>query len=227
MYSKTKGDFVSLVNAIKEMGFENNALSLVFSYLLDGRMRTKLVLFEDINNHAGWSGCYWVLYEPRKDLKFGTNGFGDMNLILTYLDSEVSPSSKTMDDSADEISKYGKIKNPQLISKLTTYGLTDNNGDIQFPIIKKQQDNFHQIVDKLVDSISSELKNNCSNVATQYDIHDEKTAMVILYHEVMWYLMDNLIQDKVLHIPAVFKDAEKNKQRLNEVVFFIEGGLMQ
>lgn len=227
MYSKTKGDFVSLVNAIKEMGFENNALSLVFSYLLDGRMWTKLVLFEDINNHAGWSGCYWVLYEPRKDLKFGTNGFGDMNLILTYLDSEVSPSSKTMDDSADEISKYGKIKNPQLISKLTTYGLTDNNGDIQFPIIKKQQDNFHQIVDKLVDSISSELKNNCSNVATQYDIHDEKTAMVILYHEVMWYLMDNLIQDKVLHIPAVFKDAEKNKQRLNEVVFFIEGGLMQ
>lgn len=50
--------------------------------------------------------------------------------------------------------------------------------------------------------------------------------MVILYHEVMWYLMDNLIQDNVLHIPAVFKD-EKNKQRLNEVVFFVEGGLMQ
>ena len=51
--------------------------------------------------------------------------------------------------------------------------------------------------------------------------------MVILYHEVMWYLMDNLIQDKVLHIPAVFKDEKKNKQQLNDVVFFIEGGLMQ
>lgn len=33
--------------------------------------------------------------------------------------------------------------------------------------------------------------------------------MVILYHEVMWYLMDNLIQDNVLHIPAVFKDEKK------------------
>ena len=43
----------------------------------------------------------------------------------------------------------------------------------------------------------------------------------------MWYILYNLIQDKVLHIPAVIKDAEKNKQRLNEVVFFIEGGLMQ
>lgn len=51
--------------------------------------------------------------------------------------------------------------------------------------------------------------------------------MVILYHEVMWYLMDNLIQDNVLHIPAVFKDEKKNKQQLNEVVFFVEGGLMQ
>ena len=219
--------FVSLVHTIKEMGFENNALSLVFSYLLDGRMWTKLVLFDEINNHAGWSGCYWVLYEPRKDLKFGTNGFGDMNFILTYLNSEVSPSSKTMDESAEEISKFGKINNPQLISKLIPYGLTNSNGDIQFPIIKKQQDRFHHIIKKLVDSISSELKSNCSNIATQYNISDEKTAMVILYHEVMWYLMDNLIQDNVLHIPAVFKDEKKNKQRLNEVVFFVEGGLMQ
>lgn len=227
MYAKTKNDFVSLVQTIKDMGFENNALSLVFSYLLDGRMWTRLVLFDDINNHAGWSGCYWILYEPRKDLKFGTNGFGDMNLILTYLNSEVSPSSNTMNNSADEISRYGRIKNPKLISQLIPYGLTNSDGEIQFPIITKQQDCFHQVIEKLVNSISSELKNNCSNIAAQYDINNEKVAIVILYHEVMWYLMDNLIQDNVLHIPAVFKDEKNNKQRLNEVVFFIEGGLMQ
>ena len=33
--------------------------------------------------------------------------------------------------------------------------------------------------------------------------------MVICTIEVMWYLMDNLIQDNVLHIPAVFKDEKK------------------
>ena len=65
------------------------------------------------------------------------------------------------------------------------------------------------------------------DIKEEYEINDENTAMVILYHEVMWYLMDNLIQDKVLNIPAVFKDEENNKKRLNEVVFFIEGGLMQ
>lgn len=227
MYTKTKSDFASLTQAINEMGFEENALSLVFSYLLDGKMWTKLVLFDDIDNYAGWSGCYWVLYEPREGAKYGTNGFGDMNLILTYLDSDIAPSNQAMDDCADEISKYGKINDPQLISQLTFYGLTDHNGNIQFPIIKKQPDKFHQLVEKLVDSISSELKANCGNIATQYDINKEETAMVILYHEVIWYLMDYLIQDDVLHIPAVLKDAKANKQRVNEVVFFVEGGLMQ
>ena len=227
MYAKTKADFISLTQAIDEMGFKENTLSLVFSYLLDGRMWTKMVLFDDIDNHTGWSGCYWVLYEPREGMKCGTNGYGDQNLILTYLDNKIAPRSRVMSDCADEIAKYGKIKDPQLISQLTPYGLTDNTGKVLFPIIKKQQDRFHQITEKLVNTISSELKNNSGNVATRYGINNENKAMVILYHEVMWDLMDNLIQDKVIQIPAIFKNKEENKQRLNEVVFFVEGGLMQ
>lgn len=53
-----------------------------------------------------------------------------MNLILTYLNSNVSPSSKTMDDCANEISKYGKINNPKLISQLIPYGLTNSKMEI-------------------------------------------------------------------------------------------------
>lgn len=77
MYVKTKADFISLVQTISEMGFKNNVLSLVFSYLLDGKMWTKLVLFEDVDNYTSWSGCYWVLYESRNGFACGTNGFGE------------------------------------------------------------------------------------------------------------------------------------------------------
>lgn len=227
MYAKTKADFISLTQTISEMGFKNNALSLVFSYLLDGRMWTKLVLFEDVNNYTSWSGCYWVLYEPRKDLACGTNSFGDQDLILTYTNSGIAPSSNIMDHCADEIAKYGKITDTQLISQLKPYGLVDNNGNVLFPIIKKQQDSFHKLNEKLINSISTELKNNCGSLTTQYDIDNEKVAMVMLYHEVMWYLVDNLIQDKIISTPAIFKDEKANKNRLNEVIFFIEGGLMQ
>ncbi|SHJ59497.1 hypothetical protein [Bacteroides stercorirosoris] len=227
MYAKTKADFISLTQTISKMGFKNNTLSLVFSYLLDGRMWTKLVLFEDVDNHTSWSGCYWVLYEPRNDLACGTNGFGEQNLILTYVNSDIAPSSNIMDHCADEIAKFGKIADTQLISQLKPYGLVDNNGNVLFPIIKKQQDSFHQINEKLANSISTELKNNRKYLTDQYGIDNEKVAMVMLYHEVMWTLVDNLIQDKIISIPAIFKDEKANKKRLNEVLFFIEGGLMQ
>ena len=132
-----------------------------------------------------------------------------------------------MDHCADEIAQFGKVTDAKLVSQLKPYGLVDDNGDVLFPIIKKRQDRFHQITEKLANSISAELKNNCGSLASQYGIDNEKVAMVMLYHEIMWDLVDNLIQDRIIFTPAIFKDEESNKERLNEVVFFIEGGLMQ
>ena len=51
-----------------------------------------------------------------------------------------------------------------------------------------------------MDAISAELKSNCNSLATRYGIKDEKVAMVILYHEVMWNLVDKLIQDQIIAI---------------------------
>lgn len=118
------------------MGFANNTLSPVFPYLLYGRMCTKPVLFDEIDSHAGWSGCYWVLYEPREGIKFGINGFGNMDLILTYIDSDVSPSASDMDRLAEEIAAYGKPTDPRLIARLTPYGLVNDDGDLPFPMIQ-------------------------------------------------------------------------------------------
>lgn len=190
-------------------------------------MWTKLVLFEDVDNYTSWSGCYWVLYESRNGFACGTNGFGEQNLILTYINSGIAPDNDIMDHCADEIAQFGKVTDAKLVSQLKSYGLVDDNGDVLFPIIKKRQDRFHQITEKLLNSISAELKNNCGSLASQYGIDNEKVAMVMLYHEVMWDLVDNLIQDRIIFTPAIFKDEESNKERLNEVVFFIEGGLMQ
>ena len=51
----------------------------------------------------------------------------------------------------------------------------------------------------ILNSISAELKNNFCALASQYGIDNEKVAMVMLYHEVMWDLVDNLIQDCLLY----------------------------
>lgn len=41
------------------------------------------------------------------------------------------------------------------------------------------------------------------------------------------YAQNYLIQDKVISTPAIFKDEKAHKNQLNEVLFFIEGELMQ
>lgn len=228
MYTKTKADFISFTQTIHdEMGFKDNALSLVFSYLLDGRMWTKLLLFDDADSHFGWSGCYWVLYEPRTGLACGTNSYGEQDLILTFVNSDIVPSDSIMERYAEEIAKFGKITDTQLVSELKPYGLVNDKGEVLIPIIKRQQDHFHQMTDKLVDAISAELKSRCDSLAARYGIKDEKAAMVILYHEVMWSLLDRLIQDEIIAIPSILKHEGADKSRLNEVLFFIEGGLMQ
>jgi hypothetical protein len=185
VYTANEADFVNLAGTIREAGFGNNVFSLLFSYLLDGRMWTKLVLFEEIENHSTWSGCYWILYEPRDGMKCGTNSYGDQDLILTYTDSRIARGSATMDRYAAEIARYGKVTDDGLITELQPYGMTDSQGNVPIPVIGNMPDAFHGITQKLVDAITTELKANCGDLATRYGIEDEKTAMVVLYHEVM------------------------------------------
>ncbi len=227
VYTANEADFVNLAGTIREAGFGNNVFSLLFSYLLDGRMWTKLVLFEEIENHSTWSGCYWILYEPRDGMKCGTNSYGDQDLILTYTDSRIARGSATMDRYAAEIARYGKVADDGLITELQPYGMTDSQGNVPIPVIGNMPDAFHGITQKLVDAITTELKANCGDLATRYGIEDEKTAMVVLYHEVMWSLTDRLIRDGIVSVPPILTDGKAYENRLCDVLFFVGGGLMQ
>lgn len=227
IYKKNKQGFINYAKAIKDVGCEANTLSLIFSYLLDGRMWTELLLFDDAGRHTTWNGCYWILYEPRRGLKYGTNGYGEQDLCLTYVDSGIAPSSDTMDKLADEMRRHGYVADPILVKELMKYGLVDAQGDPLFPVIRRVKDDFHQAADRLTDSISTAVKGYCGAMSSRFGFEDENVAVVALYHEVMWELMDALQRDGIVTVPGVFTDAKANADRLNEVVFFVEGGLMQ
>lgn len=227
IYGKNKQDFITLANTIKDMGWQANTLSLMFSYLLDGRMWTKLLLFNDAGRHATWSGCYWILYEPRQGAKYGTNGYGEQDLCLTYTDSDIAPSPDTMDECADEIRRNGKINDPALVKKLAKYGLVDAQGNALFPIIKRQDDAFHQTVNRLTENISAALKGYCGSMSLQFGIKEEAVAKVALYHEVMWELMDRMEKDRIFTVPGNIKYSNRHDDGIGNLLFYVEGGLMQ
>lgn len=227
IYGKNKQDFITLSNIIKDMGWQANTLSLMFSYLLDGRMWTKLLLFDDAGRHATWSGCYWILYEPRQGTKYGTNGYGEQDLCLTYTDCSIAPSPDTMDECADEIRRNGKINDPALVKKLMKYGMVDAQGNALFPIIRRQDDAFHQTVNRLTENISAALKGYYGSMSSQFGFKEEAVATVALYHEVMWELMDRMEKDRIFTVPDVLKDGKKRGGSIGNLVFYVEGGLMQ
>lgn len=227
IYGKNKQDFITLANTIKDMGWQANTLSLMFSYLLDGRMWTKLLLFDDAGQHATWSGCYWILYEPRRGTKYGTNGYGEQDLCLTYIDSGIAPSPDTMDECADEIRRNGKITDAVLAEKLAKYGMVDAQGNALFPIIRRQDDAFHQTVNRLTENISTALKGYCCSMSLQFGIKEEAVATVALYHEVMWELMDRMEKDRIFTMPGNLKDSNKRGDGISNLVFYVEEGLMQ
>ena len=227
IYSKNRQHFISLASTIKDMGWQANTLSLMFSYLLDGRMWTKLLLFDDAGQHATWSGCYWILYEPRQGAKYGTNGYGEQDLCLTYIDSGIAPSPDTMDKCADEIRRNGKITDAVLAEKLAKYGMVDARGNALFPIIRQQDDAFHQTVNRLTENISAALKGYCGSMSSQFGFKEEAVATVALYHEVMWELMDRMTDEGVFTVPDVLKDGKKHGGSIGNLVFYVEGGLMQ
>ena len=227
IYVTTKKDFKQLMDEINAMGFEDNTASLIFSYLLDGRMWMKLVLFEDINNHLTWSGCYWVLYDARKGASLGTNAYGKRNMIVTYgVSSEIVPSHKAMKECAHEIEKYGKINNQELVQQLLPYGVVDKDGNLTVPIIKKDNNPLKEIVSVLTDKISAGLKESVAPIRSLYGIDSDNLTTVILYHEVMWDIIDLLIEKENLKIPEILEDENAEKSLLKHVAFYIEGGLM-
>lgn len=227
IYATTKKDFKQLMDGINAMGFEDNTASLIFSYLLDGRMWMKLVLFEDINNHLTWSGCYWVLYDARKGLSLGTNAYGKQDMIVTYgVTSEIVPSHKTMKECAYEIGQYGKINNQELVQQLLPYGVVDKDGNLTVPIIKKDNNPLKEIVSVLTDKISAGLKESVAPIRSLYGIDSDNLTTVILYHEVMWDIIDLLIEKENLKIPEILEDENAEKSLLKHVAFYIEGGLM-
>lgn len=225
IYAITKLDFQSLMKEIGRMGLKDNTASLIFSYLLDGQMWTELVLFDEINNHATWSGCYWLLYDYRKGLAMGTNAYGN-SLVVTYgVTSEIVPNHQKMKDYAAEIAKFGKLTNEESIRELQPYGLTDDKGNLLIPIIKKEESDFHRLMNTLKMAISTGLRNNVGTLLADYGIKNEKLGVVILYHEVMWDIMDLLIKENGLFIPEIVSNGKADKKQLKNVSFFVEDGL--
>ena len=226
LYPQIKNDIFSLINVLKQEGLQESIYTILFSYILDGEIWKSLNSYEDLKSAATWDGECWALYYPRK-FSSGTNGYDNFNLCWSKHQPEFvwkELSLKTfIEPFLADYKENGKIISSDIYAKALALGMINKNGYLCIPIINSQNKDsqLNQISDEIIKVITQYFASSriVSDFQEEFRINQDnkKLACTMLYHEVMWDLMDLLINDNIVNIPILWKD--KNLKSMYSVVF--------
>lgn len=225
-YTDTEKEWVELMKELKTRNLAKNAYSLIFSYVLDGKIwKRQLPSQDSIANHATWNGAFWALYNKRPNsLSYGTNGINKM-FYQTWSDSlSYWLGNKTILEFMEEYKQNKKIVSKDLLDKTEKWGLTDDKGNVVIPVInEKGDDTFVQISDEIVAKLASCAGQYSHAFMEKFQLSNENLAKVILYHEVMWDMMDILVNKKIITQPDILKGSNHVKQRdFGQIVYIVK-----
>ena len=214
-----------LISAFNKVGYSKQTYSLVFSYLLDGYIWGDEFLSSPLSceDHGTWSGAYWAMYESRQHDKIGTNGFGPLHQNWTD-NLGYWLSSKKLIAFAKEImqAQGNRISNQDVIQSISGWGLTDNNGNILIPVIRRNnKDSIDLLCQEITTNLSNAVKNYCVSWSKAHNIASLKLGQIIFYHEVMWDLLDILESKGIITMPAILKGEEVGKEHFGEICFIV------
>lgn len=214
-----------LISDYKKVGYSEQTYSLVFSYLLDTYIWDDERLASPIScaDHGTWSGAYWAMFESRSHDKIGTNGYGTVRQNWTDNLGYWLKSAKLIDFAKEVMKTKGdRIGNRDVIEAIAGWGLTDENGDILIPVMRKNSgDNIDRLCKSITDKLSDAVKKYCSAWAPAHGISSPKLGQIIFYHEVMWDLLDILESKGLISMPAILKGEEVGKQHFGDICFIV------
>ncbi len=219
-FIETETDYRKFVTILNEHNYKENAFSILFSYLLDGKTWSALVPSKnEISHQFTWDGIAYVMFEPRKMLKTGTNIFGTLH--VTWSDSlSVFPKMDRIKLFQKEFSQYGKVISPEIREEFSDLGIVNKDGEITIPILKNDEGNNINILSStIVDKNVKVLKKGIEEFKRITGIIDDNYAKVILFHEMMWDTIDLLKERQLISMPFILQSSEASKQDFRKIAF--------
>lgn len=207
------------------LGYSKQTYSLVFSYLLDTYIWDDERLASPVSceAHGTWSGAYWAMYDSRSHDKIGTNGYGPVKQNWTDNLGYWLSSAKLI-SFAKEVMKTngGRIEDVNVVNAVAGWGLTDENGNIMIPVLRKGDNGTLDLLCRgITDKLSKAVKKYCSGWNKAHDITSEKLGQIIFYHEVMWDLLDILESKQMISMPVILRGEEVGKQHFGDICFIV------
>lgn len=221
IYSSIKEVFFSFVNMLKENGWEDNAYSICFSYILDDKMWDHIISPSEMESHHSWKGCVWYLYGKRSGTVPGTNQIGAFS--QTWEESIQSRIDYTLlIDVANSLSFKGNpTVSGEVRGRAEKAGLCDSEGKPLFPVIhEKEQKELVSLADAIGKGIADEMKLHINECNLLSSIKGNGVAEVILSHELIWDIMDQLGADGIIKCPSfLLPSAGKDSVDLSKLVY--------
>jgi hypothetical protein len=225
-----RDDFSKLSAALKKEGYEKNSYTVLFSYVMDHLVWD---LFE--SNHILkekeltvenplWDGTVWF-YKTKRNFECGTNSYPADSLLIASNWANVSELSLTNLDYKSILEEYiknSKINDDALKNYIKVYGICDENGNIKIPVIVKgDESDIVNSCNKIAQSIYDFMVNKVDylELNNKFNIHSREDAIIIIYHDIMWDILDILEEKGLVQKPIIFSNPEAaQKSDLKDVL---------
>jgi hypothetical protein len=235
-----KADIVQLADVLKSSKREKNIYTILFAYVLD-----HLVWVQFENNHLStkqelslenpfWGGEVWASYPPR-EFSCGTNTIAEKGIQLKVNWSEsVIPKMipfvadwKNFGRMFDDYVDKGRVVDAQAKKVFAPFNLFDDSGNFTIPVIEEKSENplyglCLTIAAKTAEQVPGII--DLDEITERFGFRDKKQAMVIIYHELMWDLLDELAKQGIIRQPVAFSDPKNTESKdIADLVFIVRG----
>lgn len=219
IYPEIEHECHKLVAYLSKQNKAQNAYSILFSYVLDGLIWERFEkegIVKERDNTEIWSGNYWFLTPKRTTDCGGTNSLTSKNFAFIW---NWSHTEKVTDglwnkniEALFPLAQGNNIPDKEIINEFEAYGFFDKNLRLTIPVINEKENNTlyllsNSIIDKLMPAFLA--KTDVELLKTSYIFNDNSETVVIFYHEIMFDLMDLLLEKQVIQLPSAFQSPDK------------------
>jgi hypothetical protein len=226
MITHVRTDVVEFLGMLTELGRERNAYSMLFAYVFDSMAWSNfeaagLVQPTEIDiRHPFWSGEVYAFY-PRRSFSCGTNTHTRGSVALKVNWSQSSrPVLKLfygalmeLDDSTfREFMEKGQIEDDAVKETFAPFGMLDDTGRLTIPVIDETEDDaLYRVSSRISGKMAEQTPALLSfrDLKKEFGFRDVQQTVVIIFHELIWELMEVLEAEGLVRKPVAFSHPEE------------------
>lgn len=208
-------DVAAISTQVRQQGFTEHDYSVVFGYVIDGlffdHLKTQnLVPSTELSiDHPFWNGVFWAIH-PARDSTAGTNEVVYEKCALTAVWTKPTVNALMAYTASEEVRLLSE--NPQTQRILPVIVASGDD-----PIHRRAVSMSNLMTDALASKSAKTLYSLLEGI-------EQQAATVIICHELIWDVMEELTERELVSRPASFDTENPSREELSRQCFLVQSG---